>query len=90
MKLKFFIEDVEIANCILTEEKRIEEYNLIRKRLSRIVLKHFYADKTYTGLHEMLKYYMGGDFSFEEYLNHIIEYGFYSPYNKNLIIEIEK
>ena len=32
---------------------------------------------------------MGGGFKLEEYLNHIIEYGFYSPYSKNFDIKIE-
>lgn len=90
MKIKFYLADSEAANCILTEEKRIAEFNVFSERFPRILLKRFYADKSYSGLHEMLKYYMAGEFTVEEYLNHIMEYGFYSPYSKNFNIKIEK
>ena len=48
-----------------------------------------YREPTPANLHEILKFYMGGDFSVEEYINHIIEHGFYSPYQKNIDIVIE-
>ncbi len=89
MKIRFYLGETEIANCVFTEDNKIEEFNVISAKLTRILLKEFNVDRTCAGLHTILKFYMGGGFKLEEYLNHIIEYGFYSPYSKNFDIKIE-
>ncbi len=90
MKIRFYLASTEIANCVLTEEKKIEEFNVISEVLAQGLLRKFNVDRTCAGLHTILMYYMGAEFKLEEYLNHIMEYGFYSPYSKNFDIKIEK
>ena len=71
---------------MIIKKENIQIYNEV---IAQTFLKQMYKEPTPANSHEILKHYMGGDLSVEEYINHIIEHDFYSPYQKNMGITIE-
>lgn len=85
----FLLASQKIVEFDLIDFKKIENLQIYNEVIAQTFLKKLYKEQTLANFHELLKHYMGGDFSVKEYINHIIEYGFYSPYQKNMDIVIE-
>ena len=89
MKIIFLLGSKKMVEFDLIDFKKIENLQIYNEVIAQTFLKQMYKEPTPANFHEILKHYMGGDFTLEEYLNHIIENGFYSPYQKNMDIVIE-
>lgn len=89
MKIIFLLGSKKMVEFDLIDFKKIENLQIYNEVIAQTFLKQMYKEPTPAKLHEILKHYMGGDFTLKEYLNHIIENGFYSPYQKNMDIVIE-
>ena len=51
------------------------------------------VNQTYARLEKLLAYYLeseGLDLTMEDYIEHIVENGFYTPYKENLRVEVQK
>lgn len=91
MHITFYMseEDCRILEFDLIDYKSIENCKVTSKPVARVVLKNK-EQLTIDWLHYLLHFYMGGEYSLEGYIEHIKEYGFYTPYQRNLRIKIEE
>lgn len=77
-------------DLILTDYEKVSNMNVYSFGFTREILKKPDCIIDGPGLRERLKFLMGGDGTMKEYIDHIEKYGFYSPYQPNLNILIER
>lgn len=90
MKIYFCLLSLEktMFSFTLKDYKTIENIEILIPVLAREVM--FCKELTTEHFLTMLRFYMGGEFSIKEYIEHIKKYGFYSPYQPNLRVFIEE
>ena len=91
MKITFLIGDTyKILDFELEDYKKVSNLNIYSSRAAEAALRDAECELTAGSLLNLFKYYMGGDGTLEEYIDHIVEHGFFTPYMCNLRIKIEQ
>lgn len=91
MKQKIFFEigNFEVLKFTLEDYYKVSYVYTENPHSASVTLQSNNVNVTGVSFEKLLRYYMGGNYSTEEYLNHIKKHGFYSPYCSNLNIRIE-
>ena len=90
MKITFLIGETKILDFELEGYKKTGNLNIYERLAAEIALRDAKCELTAGSLKELFKFYMGGDGTLEEYIDHIVEHGFFTPYMCNLRIKIEQ
>ena len=90
MKITFHISEINILDFELEDYKKVINLNIYDLSAARAALKNVKCELSADRLLNLFKYYMGGDGTLEEYIDHIVEHGFFTPYMCNLRIKIEQ
>ena len=92
MKIIMYMNDLE--HIVMEFDLDIEKKEIRNvKIVNEFVANGFYPKRPieYHSFEELLQYYMGGKYSLDKYINHIIKYdGLYTPYQQNMNIKIKK
>ena len=91
MKITFLIgESFKILDFELEDYRKVINLNIYDLGAARAALKNVKCELSADRLLNLFKFYMGGDGTLEEYIDHIVENGFFTPYMCNLRIKIEQ
>ena len=89
MKVTLLTNELPVMDFILDlDKKTIRNVNIINNTMANIYIPDA-KTINYDRLEGILKYYMGGKYNMEIYIDHIKKNGFYTPYKRNLRIKIE-
>ena len=93
MNITFYIGDPDDQGKIVSFD--LEGYMSVKNLqiYDRLFAKDILMDKecrlTAGKLTDLFKYYLGGNGTLKEYMDHILEYGFFTPYDINLRMKVE-
>ena len=91
MKITFLIgETFKILDFKLEDYNKVSKLNIYSSRAAETALRDAECKLSAGSLRELFKFYMGGDGTLKEYIDHIVENGFFTPYMCNLRIKIEQ
>jgi hypothetical protein len=96
MKLIFKTNDKKVIGFELdVENRKIENIEIYdnQEKMAANYCPPKAENQTYDRLEKILEYYLSAktlDLTMEDYIEHIIENGFYTPYKENLRIEVQK
>lgn len=89
MKVELFTNDLPVVDFTLDLKNRtITNMHIVNSLMANIYLGNNSEDLTFVKFESLIKKYMGGNFTMEEYIEHIKKHGFYTPYKRNLRIRI--
>lgn len=88
MKIMLLTNDLPVIDFNINLDKKIiSNINVVNSDMARIYLDGN-IEINYNDFESLMQKYMGGTYDLKEYLNHIKQYGFYTPYRPNLRIKI--
>ena len=80
----------EIFDFYLSDDmSAIRDVNIYKHAFAANTLHDAECRITPDRLTTLFRYYLGGNGTLKEYIDHIMEYGFFTPYSRNLGIHIE-
>lgn len=89
-KVTFFVsKDHKVLDFELNDDMIVQNLNIYDRLSARNILQDVKCELTTIKLLELLRYYLGGNGTIEEYVDHILNNGFYTPYVPSLDVKIE-